>query len=154
MQNEFLFPDVALLIPVPRTPSSFTCTSFHTKTSLVPRCARAGESAGFQLSEPRHPNKGPQPPRTPRTRARIQRDRSKPAFVSGDDFSSWRNNAEQAEASCLLGTKCEGAWLQPCQKRVGAKHLPCSIRGPRGRRCSLGSRSSAEPGSPARPLLA
>ncbi len=73
-----------------------------------------GESAGLKPGETPPPkNKGLQPRHTPHPKERIERERTKPAFVSGHGFSRAKNN--RAEGASLLPQAVGGsaAALEP-----------------------------------------
>jgi hypothetical protein len=71
------------------------------------------ESLGFNPANPRPHNKGLQPRRTPRTRERIERERTTPAFVSRHGFSRAERQPRRrrfpAAAGCRRKREAPGA---------------------------------------------
>jgi hypothetical protein len=73
------------------------------------------ESLGFNPANPRPHNKGLQPRRTPRTRERIERERTTPAFVSRHGFSRAERQPRRRRFPAAAG----------CRRNRGPRHARC-----------------------------
>jgi len=156
MQNEFLFPDVALLIPVPRTPSSFTCTSFHTKTSLVPSLAARGpeRAPGLNSANPATQTRGLNPRVLPAPEHESKETAANPLLYQGTTSAaggimpnklrlrvSWARNVkghgfsrakkESARSTFLVRSGAPGGvaarWGRDRRRNRGPRHAPFGV---------------------------
>ena len=105
----------------------------HDPFRLLPRSSGVPlslcESAGFQPGETPPPkDTGLQPRRTPRTRERIERDRTTPAFVSGHGFSRAEKKSRRrrflAAAGCRRKRRSAWSRLASISHFGNRKHPP------------------------------